>query len=278
MYQCTDLGNAYIRDVLGLRIIEWTNAVDFPSKAGDKYEYIKNTPTGVPQAGDLMIWGKSPGHIAIFVSGDTNKFTSFDQNWPVKSPSHLQEHTYTNVLGWLHPKEVPMAEVCIFKDNSEKKWWNGETKDAREWFDIAKYHRGQEENSKERATVAEKALQIANDELKNVSGERDKVLSLNEDLANKLAEERSTVTILNGKIVDNGNEILRLTTERNAARNQLSSAEKELEEAHDAYDKLKEDIDKIPAPEPSDSPTGSIPAAFEALIREIILYVKKIGR
>lgn len=105
--QCVDLANAYIRDVLGLPIIEWTNAVDFPSKAGDKYDFIANTPTGVPQQGDIIIWKPSPGHIAIFIEGDANKFRSFDQNFPTGSPCHIQEHTYQNVVGWLRAKNPP---------------------------------------------------------------------------------------------------------------------------------------------------------------------------
>src|SRR3990167_6882464 len=79
--QCVDLANLYIRDVLGIPIIEWTNAKDFPSKAGNKYEFVKNTPTGVPDKGDLVIWsgnvGGGAGHIAIFLEGNANKFTSF---------------------------------------------------------------------------------------------------------------------------------------------------------------------------------------------------------
>lgn len=110
--QCVDLANAYIREVLGLPIIEWTNAVDFPTKAGDKYDYILNTPTGVPQKGDLMIWKPSPGHIAIFIEGDANRFTSFDENFPIGSKSHIQEHTYQNVTGWLRAKnQEPMATI-----------------------------------------------------------------------------------------------------------------------------------------------------------------------
>lgn len=102
--QCVDLANAYIRDVLGLPIIEWTNAIDFPAKVGDKYDYIKNTPDNVPQEGDIIIWGKTPGHIAIFIEGNVNTFKSFDQNYPVGSPCHVQGHTYANVLGWLRAK------------------------------------------------------------------------------------------------------------------------------------------------------------------------------
>ncbi len=109
--QCVDLANAYIREVLNLPIIEWTNAIDFPSKAGDKYEYILNTITGVPQKGDLIIWKPSPGHIAIFIEGNTDRFSSFDQNFPLNSVCHIQEHSYFNVIGWLHPKEVTTLPV-----------------------------------------------------------------------------------------------------------------------------------------------------------------------
>jgi len=106
--QCVDLANAYIRDVLNLPIIEWTNAIDFPSKAGSNYKYILNTPSGVPKTGDLVIWGYKPyGHIAIFVNGGANKFNSFDQNFPLNTKCHLQEHNYSNVLGWLRPIKSP---------------------------------------------------------------------------------------------------------------------------------------------------------------------------
>lgn len=105
--QCVDLANAYIRDVLGLPIIPFTNAVDFPTKVNpEHYEYVKNSPTGVPQRGDLVIWKPTPGHIAVFLEGDTNRFSSFDQNFPLYSVCHVQEHNYTNVIGWLHPKVV----------------------------------------------------------------------------------------------------------------------------------------------------------------------------
>lgn len=102
--QCVDLANAYIRFVLGLPIIEWTDAKDFPKKAGDKYDYILNKGLIVPEVGDLVIW--STNHIAICTYSDINTpwFTSFDQNWPTGSACHKVDHNYNNVAGWLHPK------------------------------------------------------------------------------------------------------------------------------------------------------------------------------
>jgi len=110
--QCVDLANAYIRDVLGLPIIEWTDAKDFPTKAGDKYNYIKNTPLGVPKRGDIIVWGSGAGggygHIAIYLDGGVNTFTSFDQNWSVKEFCKIENHRYNNVIGWLRPKGESM--------------------------------------------------------------------------------------------------------------------------------------------------------------------------
>jgi len=109
--QCVDLANGYIRDVLRLPIIEWTNAKDFPSKAGSAYSWIPNTPEAIIQKGDIPVWRGnvagitgSAGHIAVAVSGDINRFTSFDQNFPTGSPCKLVTHTYTGVTGWLRAK------------------------------------------------------------------------------------------------------------------------------------------------------------------------------
>lgn len=121
--QCVDLANAYIRSVLKQQIIEWTDAVDFPSKADRNiYDFIENTPSGVPQEGDIVVWKPTPGHIAIFIEGNSKRFTSFDQNFPTGSPCHVQEHTYQNVVGWLRYKQgIPSGDtISIEKAVFEK--------------------------------------------------------------------------------------------------------------------------------------------------------------
>lgn len=119
--QCTDLANAYIGEVLDLPIIEWTNAVDFPARAQGRYDLISNTPTNIPQEGDLIIWGGSVGHIAIFIDGTMNTFRSFDQNYPVGSPCHVQNHTYANVISWMRKKVqlVPVTQPFVFTDQTK---------------------------------------------------------------------------------------------------------------------------------------------------------------
>jgi len=115
--QCTDLVNAYIKEVLGLPIVLGTNAVDFPKKVkSSDYEYILNTPTAVPIQGDIMIY-ESPdgiGHIDIFDNGDSSKFVAFSQNWPVDSVCKLVNHTYTGtykVIGWLRRKSSIIQDM-----------------------------------------------------------------------------------------------------------------------------------------------------------------------
>ncbi len=115
-YQCVDLANAYIRDVLGLPIVEWTNAQDFPKKClPPQYEYIKNSATAVPLQGDIVVWGSPDkvGHIGICDNATVDRFTSFDQNFPLGSKCHLVSHTYTGtykVLGWLRCKIKPVID------------------------------------------------------------------------------------------------------------------------------------------------------------------------
>jgi len=112
--QCVDLANLYIRDVLGLSIIEWTNAKDFPGQMKDDFTWIKNTPDGVPQYGDIMIWDNGNyGHIGVFIEGNVNTFKSFDQNYPLGSPAHVQGHTYANVAGWLRHNGIIQESMTI---------------------------------------------------------------------------------------------------------------------------------------------------------------------
>ena len=113
-YQCVDLANQYLTECLEQPAVFGANAQDFPSRIGSKYEYTLNTPSGVPEKGNLVIWKSKDniGHIAIFVDGNSAKFNSFDQNFPVGSPCHIQSHNYTNVLGWLKFKGGEL-EACL---------------------------------------------------------------------------------------------------------------------------------------------------------------------
>jgi hypothetical protein len=208
--QCVDLANAYIKYVLGLPPIEWTNAVDFPSKAGDNYEYILNTPTVVPQEGDLVIWGGTHGHIAIFIEGDTKRFTSFDQNYPtVGANCHVQEHTYLSpkVLGWLRPKVSPVDYVKLFNEKRKEcdnHWdfiiWIADTLNIPHDIDAIK---------KEiiKFLGYEKIINDRNKELEDKNKEIEKLKLEIEKIKNTHSEITEKVEDTNKEVVDVGTQI-----------------------------------------------------------------------
>ena len=117
-FQCVALMRQYLLDVFSL------NSTNLPSTGtaysifananNSRFTKIYNTPTGVPQKGDIVFWNKSAsngynGHVAIFISGNASSFTSIDQNWfkpnaKTGSVAAKVTHNYSGVVGWLHPK------------------------------------------------------------------------------------------------------------------------------------------------------------------------------
>lgn len=119
--QCVDLYRQYVKDVLGYPQSPGVGgAAEIWDTADPKYyDKIPNTPSGVPNKGDIIIWnrrvGGGFGHVAIFLYGDVNSFTSLDQNWPTLDLVTKTQHTYSSVIGWLRPKETmadPLQE-CL---------------------------------------------------------------------------------------------------------------------------------------------------------------------
>jgi len=112
-FQCMDLAHQYATEVIGHDFAPALAAKDVWNQNPESYDKIVNTLDGVPQKGDIVIWGTAIGaygHIAIFVHGDNNSFVSFDQNWPLNSLCHFQNHNYNGVLGWLHPKNIVVTQ------------------------------------------------------------------------------------------------------------------------------------------------------------------------
>lgn len=121
--QCTDLCNQFIKEVLNLTPIIGTHAKDFLTRAGNEFDKIKNTPTGVPNKGDIVVWGSPAGggygHVGIFLEGSANSFKSFDQNYSLKQRCKIENHKYNNVIGWLHPKGETMMYKGLDLTNQE---------------------------------------------------------------------------------------------------------------------------------------------------------------
>lgn len=119
--QCMDLMHEYVYDVLGLtdkKVLSASAAYQVYTTFGsipghDQFDQYPNTPTGVPQKGDIVFFGQQVGqfgHVCIFISGDVNGFTSFDANWPTGSLPHAQSHLYNGCIGWLRFKG-PVVDV-----------------------------------------------------------------------------------------------------------------------------------------------------------------------
>jgi len=106
--QCVDICK-YWEQFIGAPITHG-NGKDYKINATEKpndYQWVKNTATSIPVRGDIIVWGSgigNYGHVAIYIRGDVNKFWSFDQNFPVGSKCHVQEHSYNAVIGYLRPK------------------------------------------------------------------------------------------------------------------------------------------------------------------------------
>jgi hypothetical protein len=164
--QCVDLVNAYINQVLDNSTKDYTeiigtNAKDFATKYDkEDFEWIPNTPTGVPQAGDIIVWngnvGGGAGHVAIFLSGGVNAFQSLDQNWSQVERVTLETHNYNNVSGWLRPlKAQAPATITI-----ETKLFEELVRDATLWKDehpktLKLLHDNEETNKQKDGQIAE---------------------------------------------------------------------------------------------------------------------------
>jgi len=116
-FQCVDLYRQYCKECLELPQSPPTaGAVNIWNSYLTKYfDRISNQPNNAPIMGDIIIWGTGVGqfgHIAICSSATVMNFVSFDQNWPVGSLCHLQNHNYKYVLGWLRVK-APIASAIV---------------------------------------------------------------------------------------------------------------------------------------------------------------------
>ena len=120
--QCWDLVAYYDQLVIGIPRSAGYGLPTGPDLAAkDCWYYFKDPlpqffvkmPATMAVQGDVMVWGEAigkDGHIAIFDHATPGGFVSLDQNWPIGSYVHLQQHNYNGVLGALHPIGVIMND------------------------------------------------------------------------------------------------------------------------------------------------------------------------
>lgn len=133
--QCMDLAFKYC-DALGIDRAAirhqyayqvWANATDLTRK---NFDLLENTPTFIPQVGDLAVFkqvsGIPVGHISVVAQGTSlMNLVSFDQNWDTLHYYHVDNNgnhipysrqvihnNYYGVVGFLRPKlvQVPAGD------------------------------------------------------------------------------------------------------------------------------------------------------------------------
>ena len=150
-FQCMDLYQQYNKDVIGAPHIPDNASGVWTSYPKDFYEKVENTPNNFPLKGDVVIWnnnvGGGFGHIAVATGNETGStmFESFDQNWPPGTKCHYQRHVFTNVIGWLRPKDdiitedMPTYLKTLFQENGLT--FDNES-NVREFFEKARRYNG----------------------------------------------------------------------------------------------------------------------------------------
>lgn len=114
--QCMDLVTAWA-DELGIPrdavtgILYAKNLYLSPKKSTkDYFEIIPYEGGSTPQVGDVVVWdegiGGVAGHAAI-ANGDSSAnewLSTFSQNYPTGTESHMEDFNFDHILGWLRPK------------------------------------------------------------------------------------------------------------------------------------------------------------------------------
>lgn len=113
--QCLSIVKLYIKECFGISPPPsgsgsaygyWSN---FPNPLGEVFEKVDNTPDLIPEVGWIAIWkpwsSNQYGHIAIVADGcTTGTLKNWAQNWTSRT-FQLESNRYTNVIGFLKPKD-----------------------------------------------------------------------------------------------------------------------------------------------------------------------------
>jgi len=250
--QCTDLYRQYVKEVLGFPQsppVEGAKDI-WDTYLPEYYKRIENTPYGVPEKGDIVIWGTKVGkygHVAIFLEGDAKKFKSFDQNYPTGTLCHIQEHTYTGVLGWLKPiiksMEIPEWFKTLLQERGLSLDREGEFRAF--WQKAINYdddiRQLQEQVKTANETLSQKTIEVSM-QMDKIQQLQNKVDELNE-LYNKTKQERD----------DFEWQARNATNNLENLQEQLQKQEVELQDARKKLEQLQDDnidvLNKIPLSE-----------------------------
>lgn len=121
-FQCVDVYRMYCKEVLDIpQSSPVRGAKDIWNTYLTKhFTKIPNTPEGVPNQGDVVIWGHGEyGHVGIVDEANKQYLTCFEQNWVEingTGVTELRRHTYANVTGWLRPDIIEAGNTQDIED------------------------------------------------------------------------------------------------------------------------------------------------------------------
>lgn len=140
--QCVDLVKLFVDKVLDIKPQSIGNAIEYYNKRNtskyltDNFTWIDNTPTFIPQKGDIAVFTSKSGvgHVSICTGeGTTSYFYSYDQNYPTGKHEPMTEikHIYASFLGVLRPVNqsnivtVPEIKIGNYEITSSRGVYNG---------------------------------------------------------------------------------------------------------------------------------------------------------
>jgi len=243
IFQCMDLSYLWIF-ILGIpkSTIQhgqaseiWTGANDITRQY---FELIPNTIEALPQAGDIVVWSTKYGkygHVGIATGDSTqNNFMVFEQNNPIGTNAHVQSRSYTNVSGWLRPKNVIIESTPQWLNTllQEVNLTIENESDIRILFEKAKKYNDE-------VKMLQEQIKSANEQLADKSLEVSRLVGTNETLSLKVDElnklysdakiERDDFAWKNDRNAILIDELQKQISDKDVAIDGLKKAYKELE-------------------------------------------------
>jgi len=180
------------------------------------FDIIPNLKETIPQEGDIVVWNKTAsniaGHIAVVVEATMDRMKVFEQNNPLGSNSHIQDRTYTNVLGFLRPKVsntkvLPQWFENLLTENNLNIENEGK---IREFIDKAVKYDGeiksyQEQIKSVNEALADRALEVSvltekNQKLSDAKAEAEEITNLVRSKNDTLSFENAQLKIQNEEL------------------------------------------------------------------------------
>ena len=113
--ECTAVAAQYNQDVIGAPRL-WGIPIDYiKNPLPSFYSYETNYLWYIPPRGAIAIWndkwGEGNGHCGIVTEASIMSLKTFEENNPIGSPCMIINHNYTNIAGFLVPRDQTILNL-----------------------------------------------------------------------------------------------------------------------------------------------------------------------